>query len=385
MQVRFIDTQQSLSQICEEFSDCEFLALDTEFVRQTTYYPQLALIQICDGQQIALIDPLAIKELAALMELLYKPEIIKVFHSARQDLEIFYYLQGSVPDNIFDTQVASALLGLGEQIGYAPLVKLLLNIELDKSQTRTDWLKRPLTRKQIQYAADDVRYLAQLYPLQKQKLEQQGRLQWLKDDFVFLSSSSTYAPAPDTIWRKIRGANRLRKQQLAILQKLTAWREQQAIRQNRPRRRVLSDESLLELAVNPPENKAQLQQNYKLSSGFLSHNTATFMTLIEEGLKTPDNECPILAKTHKPSQNEEALADCLMAVIHISARDNQISPRCLCTRKELNALIQGQRDLAILSGWRKALAGNDLQLFLSGEKLLSYATGQLRLITSQTN
>ncbi len=385
MPVHFIDTQQKLSQICEQFSDCDFLALDTEFVRQTTYYPQLALIQICDGRQIALIDPLAIKDLSALMELLYKPEIIKVFHSARQDLEIFYYLQGSVPDNIFDTQVASALLGFGEQIGYAPLVKLLLNIELDKSQTRTDWLKRPLTKKQLQYAADDVRYLAELYPLQKHKLEQQGRLQWLNDDFDFLSSNSTYAPAADTIWRKIRGANRLKKQQLAILQKLTAWREQQAIRQNRPRRRVLSDESLLELAINPPSSKDELQQNYKLSNGFLSHNATTFMTLIQDGLNTPDNKCPVLPKTHKPNQDEEALADCLMAVIHMSARDNQISPRCLCSRKELNALIQGQRDLGILSGWRKALAGDDLLLFLSGEKLLSYASGHLRLIAPQTD
>ena len=381
MQVQFIDTLEALSQICKTFSDSNFLAVDTEFERQTTYYPKLALVQICDGKQLALIDPLALKDLTPLMNLLYQPAIIKVFHSARQDLEIFYFLQGSVPENIFDTQIAAALSGFGEQIGYANLVKQLLNIELDKSQTRTDWLKRPLTQKQLTYAADDVRHLAELYPIQKQQLEQQDRLQWLRDDFDFLSSSSTYAPAPQTMWCKIRGVNRLKKQQLAIIQKLTAWREQQAIERNRPRRRILSDEALIALSVNAPATQEELYQNYKLNRAFLNHHAADLMTLIQKGLQTPDQDCPVLPSYQKLSQDEEALADCLMAVLHMSARDNQISPACLCSRKELNALIQGRRDLAILSGWRKELAGNDLLLFLEGKKLLSYHSGRLRLVS----
>ena len=381
MQVQFIDTPEALSRICTTFSDSNFLAVDTEFERQTTYYPKLALVQICDGRQLALIDPLALKDLTPLMNLLYQPEIIKVFHSARQDLEIFYFLQGSVPENIFDTQIAAALSGFGEQIGYASLVKQLLNIELDKSQTRTDWLKRPLTQKQLTYAADDVRHLAELYPIQKQQLEQQGRLQWLRDDFDFLSSSSTYAPSPQTMWRKIRGINRLKKQQLAIIQKLTAWREQQAIERNRPRRRILSDEVLIALSVNAPATQEELYQNYKLNRTFLNHHAAALITLIQEGLQTPDQDCPVLPRYQKLNQDEEALADCLMAVLHMSARDNQISPACLCSRKELNALIQGRRDLAILSGWRKELAGNDLLLFLEGKKLLSYHSGRLKLVS----
>lgn len=385
MQVNFIDTPERLSQICKEFSNSEFLAVDTEFERQTTYYPILALVQICDGRQLALIDPLAIKDLAPLMELLYRTEIIKVFHSARQDLEIFYYLQGCVPENIFDTQIAAALSGFGEQIGYANLVKKLLKIELDKSQTRTDWLKRPLTKKQLVYAADDVRYLAELYPLQKQRLEQQGRLQWLKEDFDFLSSSSTYAPAPQTMWRKVRGINRLKKQQLAILQKLTVWREEQAIERNRPRRRILSDEALIALSVNPPADKEELYQNYKLSKGLLNHHADTFLKLIDEGQQTADKDCPVLPQYQKLSQDEEALADCLMAVVHMSARDNQISPGSLGSRKELNALIKGRRDLSLLSGWRKELVGNALLMFLQGKKLLSYTSGRLKLVNSQTN
>ncbi len=383
MQVQFIDTAEALNQICKTFSDSEFLAVDTEFERQTTYYPILALLQICNGKELALIDPLALEDLSPLMTLLYKPEITKVFHSARQDLEIFYFLEGSVPENIFDTQIAAALSGFGEQIGYANLVKQLLDIDLDKSQTRTDWLKRPLTQKQLLYAAADVRHLAELYPIQKQSLAQQGRLQWLKDDFNFLSSNSTYAPSPQTIWRKIRGVKRLKKQQLAIIQRLAAWREQQALERNRPRRRILSDEALIELSVNPPVSKNELYNNYKLNKNFLNYHAQSLMTLIQKGLQTPDQDCPVLPGYKKPSQEEEALADCLMAVLHMSARDKQISPNCLCSRKELNALIQGQRDLAILSGWRRQLAGNDLLLFLEGRKLLSYATGRLKLVSPQ--
>ncbi len=183
------------------------------------------------------------------------------------------------------------------------------------------------------------------------------------------------------MWRKIRGINRLKKQQLAIIQKLTAWREQQAIERNRPRRRILSDEALIALSVNAPATQEELYQNYKLNRTFLNHHAAALITLIQEGLQTPDQDCPVLPRYQKLSQDEEALADCLMAVLHMSARDNQISPACLCSRKELNALIQGRRDLAILSGWRKELAGNDLLLFLEGKKLLSYHSGRLKLVS----
>lgn len=380
MQVHFINTPKQLKAICQEFSHSEFLALDTEFVRQTTYYPILALIQICDGQQIATIDPVAIDDLGPLMELLYDDEIIKVLHSARQDLEIFYSLKQSVPKNIFDTQIASALLGYGEQIGYAALVKQLLKVELDKSQTRTDWLKRPLSPKQLTYAADDVRYLATLYPMQKKQLEQQGRLSWLENDFRFLANESTYAPSPETIWRKIRGVNRLKKQKLAIVQNLSIWRENQAIKRNLPRRRVLGDDLFIELANNPPENLTQLTQVNGLSNKFIHYNGTAILASIQQGLNTPDQDCPKLPNVEKLSQDEEALADCLMAVIHLCAHDNHISPNCLCSRKELNALIKGQRELNILSGWRNELAGKHLVKFLSGESQLSFLSGRLKLI-----
>ncbi len=377
MQVNYIDNKNDLISICRQFAHSDFLALDTEFIRQTTYYPILALLQICDGQQIAIIDPVAIKDLSPLMTILYDNNIPKVLHSARQDMEIFYYLNQSVPDALFDTQVCAALLGQGEQIGYASLVKQLLNIELDKSQTRTEWLKRPLTQKQIDYAADDVRYLAKIYPLQIEKLQALGRSTWLEKDFQFLSNNSTYAPAADTVWRKIKGINKLKKQKLAILKNLAAFREQLAIEQNRPRRRVIADDVLIQLSINPPAHLDELHEYQGLSHKFLQHNGATIMSLVQTGLNTSDDDCPQLPAHEKLSQNEQALADCLMAIVHLSAHNNNISPQCLCSKKELESLIKGKRDLTILSGWRNELIGKHLLKFLSGEAHLSYNSGQL--------
>jgi ribonuclease D len=379
MQVYFIDTQSQLTEICQQFSGSHFLALDTEFIRQATYYPILALVQICDGQQIAIIDPIALHDLSPLMTLLYNKKIVKVIHSARQDMEIFYHLNQSIPDTLFDTQISAALLGYGEQIGYATLVKQLLNIDLDKSQTRTDWLKRPLSQKQIDYAANDVRYLAQLYPLQQQKLQQLGRTTWLEKDFQFLSKTSTYAPSLETIWKKIKGVKQLKKQNLAILKNLATFREQLAISQNRPRRRVISDELLIELSIQHPTQLDELRHYKNLSQQLLHHHSHQLLALIQKGLQTENEECPQFPIYKKLSQNEEALAHCLMTLVHISAQKNHISPNALCSRKEIDSLIQGQRELTMLTGWKNELIGQQLLNFLSGKIQISYQQGQLLL------
>ncbi|MCK5696575.1 MAG: ribonuclease D [Gammaproteobacteria bacterium] len=379
MHVQFIDTQEKLLQLCQHFSKSDFLALDTEFIRQSTYYPILALLQICDGQQVAIIDPLVIKDLSPLMTLLYNKKITKVFHSARQDMEIFYYLNQSVPQPIFDTQIAAALLGYGEQIGYAPLVQQLLHINLDKSQTRTDWLKRPLSHKQMDYAANDVFYLAQLYPLQKKTLEDLGRGHWLDKDFQLLASDTTYCPTPEIMWKKVKGANKLKKQKLAILKNIAAFREQLAIQQNCPRRRVLSDDSLLTLAINPAHTFEELHKHYGLNHKFLQYNTSELLSLIQQGLNTPDKDCPKSPEYTKLSKNEEALAACLMAIVHLCASNNNISAHYLCSRKELDSLIKGKRDLDILSGWKNELIGRYLVQFLTGKAQLSYTSGALLL------
>ncbi len=382
MHIEYIDTNEALEIACKRFSRSEFIAMDTEFIRQRTYFPILALIQLCDGKHVSIIDPVNIDDLSPLMNLLYDEHIEKVMHSARQDMEIFYHINGEPFNPVFDSQIASALMGYGEQIGYAALVKQLLNVELDKSQTRTDWLKRPLSKEQIAYAADDVIYLAQIYPLQSRHLMHQGRLNWLKNDFQFLSDSSTYAPDKENLWRKLKGIRKLKRKQLAILKPLAAWRETQAIRENRPRRRIMSDDSLIELCVNPPLNMADLHNNTCLNAHLIKQYGQQLLTLVEDGLATPEKDWPAQPERYKLSSQQEALTDCLTAIVNLSAEKNNISPRCLCSRKDLEQLSCGKRDLAILNGWRHELAGRDLVHFLQGKTRLEYHSGQLLHVLS---
>jgi ribonuclease D len=378
MHVDYIDNKEALEVACSCFSHSEFIALDTEFIRERTYHPILALLQICDGHNLCIIDPRSIDDLSTLMNLLYDENIVKVMHSAHQDMEIFYYMNGEPFKPVFDSQVASALMGYGEQIGYAPLVKLLLNVELDKSQTRTDWLKRPLTKKQISYAADDVLYLAQIYPLQKSSLQQQGRLDWLKNDFQLLSDTKSYAPDMDNMWRKVKGFNKLKRKHLPILKTLAAWREAQAIEQDRPKRRIISDDTLLELCFNPPLKLADFNHNNYRNEHVIKKYAQQLLALVQSGLEMPEKDWPSLPEKYKLSRQQEALTDCLMAIINLSAAKNNISPSFLCSRKVLEQLTHGKRDLPILRGWRLELMGNELLDFLQGKSRLECHTGQLQ-------
>ena len=234
MNALYVDTPQALTQLCKQLQHSPWFALDTEFIREKTFYPRLCLLQVANTQHLACIDVLALNDLSPLLDILYDPASTKVLHSAHQDLEIFYHLRGALPTPIFDTQLAATLLGLGEQIGYAALVKTLLKIDLDKSQTRTDWSCRPLDPAQLSYAADDVRYLGQIYQQQRQELEQRQRLDWLTEDFTALCDPARYRVDVDQAWQRIKGQQRLRGVQLAVLRTLAAWREQRASSLDRP-------------------------------------------------------------------------------------------------------------------------------------------------------
>ncbi|MFW2134544.1 ribonuclease D, partial [Ectothiorhodospira haloalkaliphila] len=253
--VPFIDQPEALKAFCERLKGVDWFALDTEFIREKTYYPQLCLIQVATPEEVACIDPLNLEDLSPLTHLLFDPNITKVLHAASQDLEIFFHQQGRVPGPIFDTQVAASLLGHGDQVGYGKLIQLVLGVELEKGQSRTDWAQRPLETIQLRYAADDVHYLARAYPLMRQALEDNGRLAWLEDDFQRMQDPRTYQPDPETIWRRLKGINTLRGEQaLAVARNLARWREQEAMRLDRPRRWLLQDEVILDLARRKPRD-----------------------------------------------------------------------------------------------------------------------------------
>ncbi len=378
----FITSDDALAEFCTLLKGSDFIAIDTEFVRERTYYPQLALIQIGNSERLACIDPLAVTTLTPLLELFDDASIVKVFHAAGQDLEIFFYCFGRLPNNLYDTQVAATLLGHGDQIGYANLVQEMLGVELDKSHSRTDWLQRPLSDKQITYAEDDVRYLSQLYPKQRAQLIAQNRLDWLTEDFTSLADPARYNPDPRSQWKRIKGNNKLRPAQLAILQEVAAWREQQAMAEDRPRRRVISDELLIDMARLRPQTTAELAKLRGIPSGLVDRHSAALLQCIKTGLERDKSTWPQLPKRHHLSAEQEALIEALATILRISAAQHQLSATSLATRKELEALVSGERELAILSGWRRHHGGQQMLTFLNGETRLQVVNGQLQLIAS---
>jgi ribonuclease D len=378
---KYIKTQQDLQALCDEFASCPWLALDTEFIREKTYYPQLCLVQIGGPDSLACIDTLAVKDLSPFFELIANPAVVKVFHAAGQDLEIFYHLNASLPQPVFDTQLAAAFIGHGEQIGYANLVKELLNVQLDKTHTRTDWSRRPLSSGQIEYALDDVRYLREIYLKLKQKLETAGRLSWVEEDSKFLVQPERYRPDPENAWQRIKAMNKLRGVKLNVLRHLAAWREHEAIAQNKPKRWILSDDQLLSIAQQMPKTREQFAQLRDFAASLVERYAAKLLALIEQAQQEPKNLWPELEDNRrKPSMQQEATADMVNAVLRIKAGEHSISPQLLATRDHIHQLLSGEHDIPLLQGWRLELAGQAVLDIMAGKTQLAYIENTPTLI-----
>lgn len=279
----FIDSDSALTQICGQLQGCSWLAVDTEFERVNTYYPELCLLQMVGNGMTVVIDPLAIANLEPIYEVLYATSILKVFHAARQDLEIFFHVKGKVPVPLFDTQIAAAALGHDQHIGYANLIWEILGVELAKTQTRTNWKRRPLSRSQIKYAADDVIYLAQVYEVLLAKLNASGQLSSLDEEFNALTKPEVYLPAPETMWLKIRAARNLDEKALAVFQQLAAWREITARAENLPRGWVLHDNTLIEMARLLPASREDLSRISGMREQVVERHGETLVEIIGRG------------------------------------------------------------------------------------------------------
>lgn len=375
---RYVDSPAALAELCRSLRRSPWLALDTEFIRERTYYPQLCLIQVADADTVACVDPMALDDLGPLLDLLYDPAITKVLHSAYQDLEIFYHLRGTVPGPVFDTQVAATLLGHGEQVGYATLVKDLLGVDLDKSQSRTDWARRPLDPAQLRYAADDVRYLREVYLRQHSELERRGRLDWLADDFRELCDPGRYRTEPREAWRRLKGHQQLKGAQLAVLRALAAWREERAAAADRPRRWILSDEVLLDLARRQPETEDQLKRSRGLEATTLKRHGPALLELIAQGRAEPPEHWPQPVPRLKLDAEQEALLDAMMALVRLRGVQHAVSPQTLAGRRDLERLLAGDPDASLLHGWRARLAGREVAALLRGELRLEVHEGRLR-------
>ena len=377
--ILYIDTASGLESFCSALHNADWIALDTEFLREKTYYPKLCLLQIATPDSVACIDPLALDDLSPLLDIIYNERIIKVMHSGRQDMEIFFHLKGSLPAPVFDTQIAALLLGHPEQVGYANLVKAVIGVELDKLHTRADWSLRPLSAEQLQYAADDVIYLVELYQQMIARLAELGRLEWLAEDFAAMVEPALYDNPPEQAWLKVKGGNRLRGDNLAILQALARWREATARKKDRPKGWILRDDVLMEIARHKPRSLAALGKIRGLSEGLLRNSGNKLVELVNEAAGKTPTPFPDIGKRAKLSPDQGALVDVMLALVRLSGEQNDLNPAVLATRKQLEKLVLGDRDITVTQGWRKKLVGEQLVKFLNGELRLTVNNGRLAI------
>lgn len=361
----YIDTQEKLEKFLSDIAGYSWIAIDTEFIREKSYFSKLCLLQIATSDHLACVDPLAIKDIAALKNVLCDPAVIKVMHAAHQDQEIFYNLFGEAPHPIFDTQPAAAVLGVGDQIGYAKLIEEFLGVSLEKSQSRTDWSRRPLSDKQLDYAIDDVRYLRQAYPLIRDKLSSQGRLEWLKSDFEYYEQAETFEPKPMEMWKKVKGNQSLKPLSLTILQRLAAWREELAVAKDLPRRWIISDDILIDIALQQPENQAEIAAMRGMNEKQHARYSAVWLDCINEARQVPEAEWLRLPRWKKPTGDQAILIDLLMLAVRIQAHENNIAASMLTSRKKMEKLVMsGETELE--SGWRGSLINSVISEVLKG-------------------
>jgi len=358
MDICLVDTVTKMEDCCVELAQQTWMAVDTEFMREKTYYPQLCLIQIAGTKRIYCIDTLALDESAALKELLENRGITKVFHAARQDLEVLNLLCGMPPAPVFDTQIAAALLGYDDQLGYAALVEALTGTKLEKGHQRTDWSKRPFADDQLKYAADDVRYLSDIYPVLFERLEEQERLSWVLEDCARITDVSLYTAQPDLAYLRIKQGRTLTPPQQHVLRSLASWREIVAQKKNLPRNWIARDGLLVYLAQSQPQNRNQLQRAKGLSEKMIKAEGGAILEAVTR--TTPDNDTRLFdpAEPLTPAQTE--LRDNMMLKLKLKAEELGIRPTILAPRREVDAMARGSNNSSLLGGWRRQVIGEEL-------------------------
>jgi len=367
-EIQYIETAEALHTFCQTMKQADWVAMDTEFLREKTYYPKFCLLQIATLDWVACIDPIALEgQMDELFSIINDPAIVKVLHSCRQDVEIFYQLSGKLPAPVYDTQLAAPLLGYQENPGYAMLVSGFLNINLSKTHTRTDWSQRPLSEEQVQYAADDVIYLAKIYCMMQEKLKALGREQWLNEDFAQILNPDLYDIPPENAWLKIRGKNKLTGKQLAIVQILAEWREQAAKSSDKPKNWIVRDEHILDMAKLQPTTIPELSKIRGISEGFVRRSGQKICQLIQLGKDKQELKLKDKPSTAKKIPQQEAILDILSAVVRLRAAENSLNPTILATRKDLESLLLDDAECLLLSGWRYSMVGKELQHVLAGK------------------
>ncbi|MFC2953379.1 ribonuclease D [Marinicaulis aureus] len=381
--MQVISTTDELARFSKALREQPFVAVDTEFMREKTYWPILCLIQAAGEGEEAIIDPLADKlDLSPFLDLMTDKKVVKVFHAARQDLEIFYRLIGDVPAPLFDTQIAAMACGFGDQIGYEPLMRTLLKAKIDKGSRFTDWARRPLTDAQLTYALSDVTHLRDAFPLLTDTLEKRERRKWVEEEMEALNDGGLYHVQPESAWKrlKLRG---VRPKEIGVVMKLAEWREQEAQTKDTPRSRVLKDESIFELARLQPGDAKSLARARSIPSGFeRSKSGSAILKAIKEGTEIPRDNLPAIEKVEKEKAPADVV-DLLKVLLKRQCEAFHVAPKLIASSADIEAIaLDDEADVPALHGWRRDVYGEAALRLKRGEIALKLKKDAVEIIES---
>jgi ribonuclease D len=378
-QMRIVETNEALQAFVAELADVPYLALDTEFLRDQTYYPRLCLIQVAAPGVEGIIDPLAPGlDLTPFYDLIRRPGIIKVLHAARQDIEIFFLQGGVLPNPLFDSQIAAMVCGFGDAASYETLARKIARVEIDKSARFTDWSHRPLSKRQLEYALADVTHLRVIYEWMKARLEKTGRQAWVAEEVAALQDPALYKLDPDQAWKRLKPRT-TNKRFLAVLAALAAWREREAQARDIPRGRVLKDEALTEIAAHPPETPEGLDRIRAVPKGFANSKLGKgLLEAIQHGLTAPPPQ-EVVAESRQRRRREPSAAaiDLLKTLLRLRAEAADVAPRLIANAEDIERLAAYEDDgVAALHGWRLEVFGNDAIALRKGDLAIALENGE---------
>jgi ribonuclease D len=378
-----ITANAELEAFCDKLEDQPFIAVDTEFMRETTYWPRLCLIQAAGPEVAAVIDPMADGlDLKPFLKLMADPKIWKVFHAGRQDVEIFNNL-GVIPRPLFDTQIAGMAAGFGEQIAYDALVRQMLRIDIDKSSRFTDWSRRPLSQAQLDYALADVTHLAELYPTLRQRLEREGRLGWVEEEMAELINPAVYDLDPLNAWKRLKPRKHAARY-LAVFRSVAAWRERTAQTRDQPRGRILKDEAIDEVATQAPTDAEALNRLRSVPKGFAASRFGPdLLAAVREALQDPEAHAPVIERPKSPpsQQGTGAVVELLKVLLKARAEEAGVASKLIATVADLEKIaVDDQAETPALTGWRREAFGEDALKVKRGELALVLDAGRVRVV-----
>jgi len=371
--VHYLRAVEDVSDLAEEARSEGRIAIDAEFIRERSYYPQLALIQVATSSRSVLIDPLDGADLTPIEDLVNDSSTTKILHAASQDLEIFFYRTGKAPRNIFDTQIAGALAGFGHQSSYAAMIERTTGVTLKKGESYTDWLRRPLSKKQEEYALDDVRYLHQAHDCLQDRLNEAGRLSWAMEEMQRYEDTDYFQLSDDQLFRKVKRFGTLDQRGLAVLRELAIYREREARHRDRPRRNIIADETLVEIARSTPKTMDDLTRMRGLHPREAKRSGRDLLEVVAAGLTVPATERPKIAKKERLTPEGEAMVDLLQAVLRALCRAVGVAPPMVANARDVENLVRdhfsggcARSESELLTGWRRELVGDELVHFIEG-------------------